>query len=148
MIEVTVEVPIARPRSRVAAVMFDPANDAAWTSGVLEARPITGGRHRQGSRVERKVRFVGKTFSYEYRVLAADGDRFVEMEVDEPFPMHIRYELEDAAGGTLARIRTSGEPSGFFRFGGPIMKAMVRRNIRKDLRNLKELLEGQQDRAV
>ena len=142
-VDVSVEERIARPRSSVAAVMFDPKNDAAWTSGVIEARPITGGRHAAGSRVERKVRFMGKTFGYEYRVIAADDDRSVEMEVDEPFPMKIRYELEDADGGTLARIHALGEPSGFFRIGGPIMRAMVRRNIRKDLHNLKQLVERQ-----
>lgn len=123
--------------------MFDPKNDAAWTSGVIEAWPKSAGRHVAGSRVERTVRFMGKTFGYEYRVIAADGDRSVEMEVDEPFPMKIRYELEDAGGGTIARIHARGEPSGFFRIGGPIMRAMVRRNIRKDLRNLKELVERQ-----
>ena len=48
----------------------------------------------------RKVRFMGKNFSYEYRVIASRGDRFVEMEVDEPFPMHIRYELDDRGGAT------------------------------------------------
>jgi polyketide cyclase/dehydrase/lipid transport protein len=142
-VEVIVEKRIGRPRARVAEVMFDPKNDAAWTSGVISARPLTVGRHVVGSRVQRDVRFMGRSFGYEYRVTVADDDRSVEMEVDQPFPMKIRYELEDVDGGTLARIRARGEPAGFFRIGGPIMRAMVRRNIGKDLRNLKELVERQ-----
>ena len=65
--------------------MFDPENDAAWTTGVIEVTPLIPGRLRAGSRVECKVRFMGRTFGHEYRVIAADSDRFVEMEVDKPF---------------------------------------------------------------
>lgn len=141
-VDVRVEIVIARPRAAVASIMFDPKNDAAWTSGVKEVHPLTDGRLRAGSRVERKVHFLGRDFGYEYRVTSADDDRFVEMEVDKPFPMKIRYELEDAGGGTLARIHARGDASGFFRIGGPMLKWMVRRNIGKDLAGLKTLVES------
>ena len=144
-VDVRVETAIKRPRSAVAAIMFDPKNDAAWTSGVIEVTPLTPGRLRAGSRVERKVRFMGRTFGYEYRVIAADGDRFVEMEVDKPFPMKIRYELEDSAGGTVARIHARGDASGFFKIGGPLLGWMVRRSIAKDLAGLKAVIERASD---
>jgi carbon monoxide dehydrogenase subunit G len=140
-VDVRVETTIAKPRAAVAAIMFDPKNDAAWTSGVIAVTPLTPGRLRAGSRVERKVHFMGRTFGYEYRVTAADADRFVEMEVDKPFPMKIRYELEDAGGATVARIHARGDASGFFRIGGPLLKWMVRRNIAKDLAGLKRIVE-------
>ena len=139
--DVRVEVTIAKPRAAVAAVLFDPKNDAAWTTGVLEVRPLTDGRLKKGSRVVRKVKFAGRTFDYEYCVVAADGDRFVEMEVDEPFPMSIRYELIDVPDGTVASIHTHGEAGGFFKIAGPLLKTMVRRNISKDLAALKALVE-------
>ena len=139
--DIRVETTIARPRSDVAAVMFDPKNDAAWTSGVIAVTPLTPGRLRAGSRVERTVHFAGRTFGYEYRVTAADSDHFVEMEVDKPFPMKIRYELEDGGSGTVARIQARGDASGFFRIGGPLLKWMVRRNITKDLAGLKRIVE-------
>ncbi len=141
-VDVQVETTIARSRGVVASIMFDPRNDAAWTSGVIAVNPLTAGRLRVGSRVERKVHFLGKTFGYEYRVISADDDRFVEMEVDRPFPMKIRYELEDADGGTVARIHARGDASGFFRLGGPLLGWMVRRNIAKDLAGLKVLVES------
>ena len=53
--------------------MFDPANDAAWTSGVVTSRPLTEGRLRPGSRVERTTRFLGREFSYVYYVVDTDS---------------------------------------------------------------------------
>jgi hypothetical protein len=40
--DVRVDVTVQRPRSAVAALMFEPTNDVAWTSGVLGVRPLTG----------------------------------------------------------------------------------------------------------
>jgi hypothetical protein len=63
-VAVEAEVVIRRPRSEVAAFMFHPDNDAAWTTGVVACRPLTPGRLGPGSRVERTVRFLGRRFSY------------------------------------------------------------------------------------
>jgi hypothetical protein len=52
------------------------------------------------------------------------------------------YEFEDAAGGTLMRIRTTGDASGFYRLAGPMLAAAVRRGVAWDLARLKLLLEG------
>ncbi len=142
--DVKVETVIARPRPDVAAVMFDPRNDAAWTTGVVAARPLVEGRLHVGSRVERTVKFLGRRFSYQYEVVAAEGDAFVEMTVAQPFPMHVRYELDDVEGGTRATIRATGEARGFFRVAAPLMNRMVRRNIAADLAKLKEIVETAQ----
>jgi hypothetical protein len=141
-IDIVTEVRIRRPRAEVAEFMFDPRNDSLWTTGVVESRPLTEGRLRPGSRVDRVSKFLGRRFGYQYEVSAAEGDRSVEIRVAEPFPMQIRYELEDAAGGTLARIRASGEAEGFFKLAAPMMSRMVKRNITNDLETLKEYLEA------
>lgn len=104
--EVEGEVVVARPSRPVATYMFAPGNDAQWTTGVVSLRPLTEGRLRTGSRVERTVRVGGREFPYEYSVIAAEADRFVEMTVDKPFPMWIRYELTDVPAGTRVRIHT------------------------------------------
>lgn len=141
-IDVQTEVLIRRPRAEVAAFMFDPRNDAIWTTGVVECRPLTDGPLRKGSRVERISKFLGRQFGYQYEVVAADGARFVQMHVDEPFPMEIRYELEVRPEGTLTRIRAQGDATGFFRLASPLMSKMVRRNITHDLELLKQHLEA------
>lgn len=142
-IDIQTQVLIQRPRAEVAAFMFDPRNDAMWTTGVIECRPLAEGPLRPGVRVERISKFLGRRFGYEYEVVAADEEGFVEMRVAQPFPMHIRYELEEAcAGGTVARIRAQGDAGGFFRMAAPLLGRMVRRNITNDLETLKEYLEA------
>src|SRR3982750_3125 len=94
-INVRAAIRVRRSRAVVAAYMFDPRNDAAWTTGSSPCRPLTEGTLRPGSRVERVTTFLGRQFTYEYRVTARDDDRAVDLGVDEPFPMRIRYELAD-----------------------------------------------------
>jgi hypothetical protein len=122
--------------------MFDPRNDADWTRNVRAVRPLTAGRLRPGSKVERIVRFLGREFGYMYEVVAADADRFVEMVVQQPFPMQIRYQLDDVAGGTRVVIHARGDAGGFFRWAGPLMRVMVARSIGTDLRTLKARVEA------
>jgi hypothetical protein len=138
--DVRVEVDIQRPLADVAAYMFDPRHDAEWTSGVIAVNPLTPGRLRAGSKVERTVKFLGKRFGYQYDVVDA-GDDFVEMTVEQPFPMRVRYQLAAAGNATRASIHARGDASGFYRIAGPLLNPMVRRNIRKDLANLKRRLE-------
>lgn len=139
--DVRVELRIARSRADIAAYMFEPGNDAAWTSGVVAVNPLTPGRLRIGSRVERTVKFLGKRFSYTYEVVDARDDSFVEMTVAQPFPMQVRYELDAAdAGSTNVAIHARGDASGFYRWMSPIMNRMVRRNIRRDLNALASVL--------
>lgn len=140
--DVRVELEIPRARAAVAAYMFDPSHDAAWTSGVVSVNPLTPGRLRVGSRVERTVKFLGKRFSYLYEVTGAGDDAFVEMTVAQPFPMHVRYELDElGAAATRVAIHARGDASGFYRLMSPLLNRMVRRNIRRDLANLARCLE-------
>jgi Polyketide cyclase / dehydrase and lipid transport len=141
-VDVMREIVIGRPRAAVAAYMFDPRNDAQWTTGVVECRPSSEGRLEPGAEVERVSAFLGRRFSYVYEVVAADDDCSVDLTVAQPFPMQIRYELADTTDGTLARIQARGEAKAFFRLATPLLNAMVGRNIAKDLALLKRRLEA------
>ena len=141
-VDVTAAVRIDRPRQEVATFMFDPRNDAIWTTGVVESRPLSEGLLRTGARFERVSKFLGRRFSYLVEVTDHGEGRFVEMRVTEPFPMQIRYELEDDGAGTQARIRTSGEGTGFFRVAAPLLSRMARRSITSDLEHLRDYLES------
>jgi hypothetical protein len=82
----------------------------------------------KGATVERTAKFLGRTFDYGYVVTRHEPARLVELKVDRPFPMLVRYELEDAAAGTLVAIHASGAPGGFFgRVASPVMGRQVRK---------------------
>jgi hypothetical protein len=57
--------------------------------------------------------------------------------------MTVTYEFEDApGGGTLMRIRTEGDASGFYRLAGPLLSRAVKRGVAGDLERLKTRLEA------
>src|SRR4051812_37220086 len=103
-VDVRPQVRIRRPRRDVAAFMFDPANDLHWTGGITASRPGRPGPLVPGATVERTARFLGRDFTYGYVVTAHQPDAVLEMRVDRPFPMLVRYELADDAGATVAAI--------------------------------------------
>jgi hypothetical protein len=140
-VDVRPTVLVRSPRAEVADFMFDPANDLRWTGGITASRPAQPGRLVQGSTVVRTARFLGRTFDYGYVVTRHEPDRLVELSVDKPFPMTVRYELEDADGGTLVAIHASGSPGRFFGWASPLMTRQVRRSIAADLGRLRACLE-------
>ena len=142
VVDVAPEIVIRRERNVVAAFMFNPLHDAEWTRNVMHVRLLTGPTVQPGTRVHRVVRFMGRLFGYTYEVVEVRPNRALEMVVDQPFPMRIRYELEDTPDGTLARIRAQGDPGGFFRVAAPLLKIAVCRGILQDLSALKARLES------
>jgi hypothetical protein len=140
-VDVRPEVVIRRTRRDVAAFMFDPANDLKWTGGITASRPAQDGPLVTGNTVERTARFLGRSFTYGYVVTEHDPDRFVQLEVERPFPMVVRYELADDEAGTLVAIHASGSPGRFFGWATPLMTGKVRRTIAADLARLKGCLE-------
>ncbi|MEP6816487.1 MAG: SRPBCC family protein [Marmoricola sp.] len=140
-VDVRPSVLVHRPRADVAAFMFDPQHDLRWTGGITSSTPSQPGRLATGATVERTARFLGRTFTYGYEVIDAQADHLVVMKVDRPFPMLVRYELEDAPDGTLVTIHATGAPRGFFGLASPLMKGQVRKSITADLHRLRFCLE-------
>ena len=117
-VDVRPAVLVHRPRRDVAAFMFDPGNDLRWTGGITASTPAQPGPLVEGATVERTARFLGRTFTYGYVVTRHQPDRLVELKVDRPFPMLVRYELEDAADGTRVAIHAAGSRP-VLRLGNP-----------------------------
>ncbi len=139
-VDVSPSTVIGRTPAEVEAFMFDPANDLAWTGGITSSRPDQPGPLREGHTVVRTARFLGRTFDYGYVVTAYEPERLLELEVEKPFPMVVRYELAEVSEGTEVTIRATGNPGRFFGWAGPLMRAQVNRSIAADLRRLRECL--------
>ena len=141
-VDVRPTVLVHRPRRDVARFMFDPDNDLHCTGGITSSRPSQPGALVQGATVERTARFLGRTFTYGYLVTRHEPDRLVELQVERPFPMVVRYELADAANdATLVAIHATGTPGRFFGWATPLMTRQVRKSIAADLDRLRRCLE-------
>ncbi len=141
-IEVTAAIKIGRARGEVAVYATDASNDPLWIGGVVESGVLSDGPVRQGTRVARVAKFLGRRIEYVNEVIEYDpGVRLVMKSVSGPFPMTISYEFEEAEGGTLTRIHVRGEAEGFFKLAAPVLARFVGRSINRDLETLKRLLE-------
>src|SRR5690349_4093501 len=140
-VDVRPEIVMRRPPAEVAAFMFDPANDLRWTGGITASKPAQPGPLVAGATVERTAKFLGRTFTYGYVVTHQEPDKLVEMRVDRPFPMTVRYELTPDPAGTRVAIHANGIPGWFFRWATPLMKRQVRGSITADLHRLRTCLE-------
>ena len=144
-IDVQVETIVDRPRDDVAPYAMDPRNDRSWIGALTEVNVLTDGPLGAGTRVERVAQFLGKRIEYVNEIVDyAPPERLVMRSVKAPFPMAVTYEFEDTGGATRVRIRTSGDATGFYRLGGPLLARQVKRAITADLARLKRALESEQ----
>ena len=144
MVDVSTEVEIARPRADVAAYAADPDNATAWYVKIKKVEWKTPKPVGVGTRVAFVARFLGRTLEYTYEVEEiVPGKRLVMATAEGPFPMETTYSWEDTpSGGTRMTLRNRGQPAGFSKVMAPLMAPAMRRANRKDLEQLKRILEA------
>jgi hypothetical protein len=143
-VDVVTEVDIDRPREEVAAFAADPDNATSWYENIERVEWQTTPPLAVGSRLSFVAHFLGRELTYTYEVVEHEaGERFVMRTADGPFPMETTYTWRDAhGGGTHMTLRNRGEPAGFSKLSGVLMRPAMRRANTKDLRALKRLLES------
>lgn len=143
-LDVTAERSLAYPPDDVAAYAMDWRHDHEWTQGIKTAtltrradEPHRPDGFGLGAEVTRTAHFMRRRIDYVLRVTAYDPPTRLEMaSVAGPFPMHVTYRFDPDHRGTRARIRVRGDAPPAYRLASPMVAAMVRRNLRKDLRDL------------
>jgi hypothetical protein len=143
-VDVVTEVVIERARAEVAAYAANPDNAPAWYVNIESVQWQTAPPLALGSRIAFIARFLGRRLAYTYEIVEYVADeRLVMRTAEGPFPMETSYSWEDAGTNrTQMRLRNRGEPSGFASVAAPLMAAAMRRANRKDLAQLKRLLEA------
>jgi hypothetical protein len=143
-VDVVTTIEIARSRAEVAAYACDPDHATSWYENIKTVEWRSPKPLAVGSQIAFVAELMGRELDYTYEVREhIPGERFVMSTEEGPFPMETTYMWEDAAsGGTRMTLRNRGEPSGFSKVGSPLLVRAMRRANRKDLRRLKEILEG------
>lgn len=143
-VDVVTDIVIERPRSVVAAYAADPSNAPAWYANIKAVEWKSEPPMRVGSRMAFVAHFLGRRLAYTYEVVdLVPHERLVMRTAEGPFPMETTYTFEAVGeGSTRMTLRNRGEPSGFPRLVAPLMASAMRRANRKDLAQLKRLLEA------
>lgn len=147
-VDVRTEIEIDRPRADVAEFASDPDNAPRWYENIESVQWETSRPLSVGARIAFVARFLRRRLAYTYEITAlVPGERLVMSTKAGPFPMETSYDWADTPeGGTHMTLRNRGEPSGFGKVSAPIMAAAMRRANRKDLAQLKHILESSPDR--
>ncbi|HMG30605.1 MAG TPA: SRPBCC family protein [Jiangellaceae bacterium] len=139
-IDVTVKRVIPLPPREVARFAMDYRHDHEWTQGIRTAhltRPAAEGGLGVGAQVTRTAYFLGKRIDYVLEIASFEPPTLLDMvSVIAPMPMHVTYRFDAHPNGTSASIRVRGGGNGFYRLAAPLLSWQVRRNLRKDLRDL------------
>lgn len=145
-VDVSSEIVIDRPLDVVSAYAADPSNAPEWYVNIDSVEWKTAPPVALGSKLAFVAHFLGRRLEYTYEIVELEpGARLVMRTAEGPFPMETTYEWTPVtSGGTRMRLRNRGEPSGFSKLVAPIMEKAMRRANRKDLEQLKRLLESRQ----
>ena len=143
-VDVLTDIEIDRPRDEVAAYASNPDNAPIWYANIKSVEWQSPKPAAVGSQVAFVAQFLGRRLAYTYEIKElVPGERLVMSTSEGRFPMETTDVWEDSAsGGTRMTLRNRGEPSGFSKVATPFMAGAMRRANRKDLLQLKTILEG------
>lgn len=145
MISVTVRVDVDRSPQEVFAYLEDAENNPKWIPNMRSCRWTTPAPVGVGSKYEQTSEFLGRQIHTSFEVTEHHSGRLVTIESREgsSFPIKVTRIVEPrAGGGSHVTEEVEGDPSGFYAIATPLLRAMVVRNIRRDYRNLKRVLES------
>jgi uncharacterized membrane protein len=142
-VDVLTEIVIDRPCGQVAAYAGDPSHAPDWYANIQSVTWRTPAPVGLGSQMDFVASFLGRRLAYTYEVVElVAGQRLVMRTAQGPFPMETTYSWQPVdEGRTRMTLRNRGEPAGFGKLAAPVLAAAMRRANRKDLANLKRILE-------
>lgn len=142
--EIVREISIARPVEEVFAFVADARNDPRWCRKVRSVAQVSGDGPGSGARyavVHKPV--PGKPArQMDMTCVGFDPPRRIDWREDDGTDLfEVTYELEDRAGQTHTR-QTSRAAIGATRLLHPLYRAGIGRDVARQLKALKELLEA------
>lgn len=147
MVDVFTEITINAPIEKVADYAANPDNAPNWYVNIKSAEWRTAKPLAVGTRVAFVAHFLGRKLAYTYEFMELIPRQKLVMRTTEgPFPMETTYTWTAIDGQTTKMIlQNKGNPTGFSKLFAPFMKAMMRKANKKDLREIKRIIEDKQN---
>jgi Polyketide cyclase / dehydrase and lipid transport len=142
---VVVSTDIDCPPSLAWEYMANAEHNTEWLANMRSCRWITGPPVRLGSRYEQIAVFLGKEVRTSFEVTSLEDERLITITSlpGSSFPLVITREVApDGERRCRVTETAGGDSSGFYALAEPLMRPLVRRNIVRAYRRLKQLLEA------
>ena len=144
-IRVEESVQIAKPPAEVWEAIADYAFDLEWRKGLREMTPDPPGPPTSGTRVHEVVRTSGRDYVADTEVTALDPGvsyRFAGTGTIGGLSGGRAVRADAPGTGAVFTYTIELQPKGSMRLLGPLLGALVRSGLKKDLQKLKTLLEN------
>jgi hypothetical protein len=142
MFTVTASELIQRSPSMVFALSGDYANDPLWRRGVAEMVYETEGAPRAGSRTRETMRSLVGTTVTVAEVVTFGPSRTAFRSLSGPVPCEGSRAWVAEGGGTRFTYSLTLRPEGAWRWLEPLLRWMLGRQVRDDVRRLRVRLEN------
>jgi hypothetical protein len=144
LVDVLTEIDIKSPVVEVSEYAANPDNAPEWYVNIDSAEWLTEKPLNIGSKIAFKAKFLGRELAYIYEIVEyVPGMKMVMQTSEGPFPMKTTYIWKAIDSNTTKMtLRNQGEPSGFSKLVSPFMASMMKKANMKDLRKIKEIIEG------
>ncbi len=143
MINVEVSPVINRPVEEVFAFMVDIKKRPQWISEGVEEHWTPEGPVGVGSTFRTVRRFMGRGIETERVVTEYEPDRkFTYKTTGSRISVEVSTAFEEVPGGTKVNVLAQGGISGVFKITEPLFGRAVKRVLKAELGNFKNLLEA------
>lgn len=137
-------VEIDRPLQEVFNYVSDVGNYPEWMAHALEVRKDTAGPPQQSDSFVVAIKSVGRRFETPYERTSYEADRrYTDRAVGGPIPnQQWHSDFQEVPGGTRFTRAVDVESGGLLKLLQPLQKRAAERQLRKDLKTLKGVVEA------
>jgi len=135
---------INRSLQEVFDYVSDVGNYPEWMADALEVRKHTAGPPQQSDRFTLAIKSVGRRFETPYERSSYEANRrYTDRAVGGPVPnQRWNSTFEEVPGGTRLTRAVEAELGGLLKVLEPLQKRVAERQLGKDLKTLKDVLEA------
>jgi uncharacterized membrane protein len=143
MVTVKMNVIINRSIEEVFSFVSEVDKIPLWAGPVTEAKWTSEGPVGVGSTSTKVQHILGRSMESDYEVTEYEQNKkFSEKTTSGPLDIESRIILAAANGGTNVTVEAQIEAGGFFKIAEPVLAKVVKRQVKTDFENLKDMLES------